>query len=64
MTKTPSDPYIGKTVKIKRFGKTVSAYLQKRGNESHYKGVWLDDTGKPHTGIVPIAEIEEALGED
>ena len=64
MTKKPSDPYIGKTIQIKRFGKTVQVFLHQHGNDAHYKGVWLDETGKPQTGIIPIIEIKEALGED
>jgi len=62
MTKK-NDPYVGKTVKINRLGKTVMAYLQESGNAAHYKGVWLNEDGIPKTGIVPVAEVKKILGD-
>jgi len=64
MTKKKSNDYTGRTIQLKRFGRRVEVFLHKQGNESHYKGVWLDENGKPQSGIIPLVEIKEALGED
>ena len=51
--------YIGKTVKIKRWGKMVEASLYKVENQIFWAS-YLKPDGKPMRGMVSFGEVETA----
>ena len=62
---TLSNPtrYVGKTVKIKRWGKIVEASLYKVEGQVFWAS-YLKPDGKPMRGMVSFVEIENIFGRE
>jgi hypothetical protein len=53
--------YIGRTIKVKRWGRYVEAFLYRVADSNTFNGSYVMPDGEAITGMVPFSEVEASL---